>query len=159
MSIFLLNTFYRSYDPFMVLSNLSFVRLIVSWYRIVIDYSVLSGPLWLANINNIIWYVQWSIYINFCTLNRLFWYQGPQNIFTHVLLPIQQRERSWIRVLGVSTLPLALPHHFNKRGGLGQWHQFNPATFYWGVCTKQTIVYLCIRGIDVVSFCDFHIWL
>jgi hypothetical protein len=37
----------------------------------------------------------------------------------------------------------------------------NPATFYWSACTKpwmRTIMYLCGRGFDIVSFYDFSIW-
>jgi hypothetical protein len=36
----------------------------------------------------------------------------------------------------------------------------NPATFYWSACTKpwmRTIMYLCDRGFDIVSFYDFSI--
>ena len=34
-------------------------------------------------------------------------------------------------------------------------------TYYWSVCPKQgkwSVVYLCVRGIDFVSFYDFDIW-
>ena len=31
---------------------------------------------------------------------------------------------------------LAWPHHYPKRGDLGQYNEFNPATFYWSACKQ-----------------------
>jgi hypothetical protein len=38
--------------------------------------------------------------------------------------------------------------------------RFNPATFYWSACAnpgKWAVMYLCVRGTDFASFCDFSI--
>ena len=35
-----------------------------------------------------------------------------------------------------------------------------PTTFYWSACTKPekwAVIYLCVRGIDFASFCNFSI--
>jgi F0F1-type ATP synthase assembly protein I len=49
------------------------------------------------------------------------------------------------------------------RGGEVCVHKtsLTPATFYWSVCTKpgqKVSMYLCVSGIDFVSFYDFDIW-
>ena len=57
---------------------------------------------------------------------------------------------------------LRWPHHCTKKGGVGPQNQFNPATFYWNVCTKPgkwTFMYLCVRSIYLFSFYDFFIGL
>jgi hypothetical protein len=49
------------------------------------------------------------------------------------------------------------------RGGEVCVHKtsLTPATFHWSACTKpgqKVSMYLCVRGIDFVSFYDFDIW-